>query len=102
MEGFPTVTLPARQVLEIAGGAGLRILCTAGSLWLTLDRDMRDVVLQPGDSFTPDSPRRLLLYAFEPSTFALADAAGQRGGARAGGSSVGRRIRRRWVALYRA
>ncbi|GAB3667673.1 DUF2917 domain-containing protein [Ramlibacter alkalitolerans] len=75
MEAVPTVTLPARQLFEITDAAGVRILCTAGSLWLTLDHDPRDVVLQAGDSFEAAASRRLLLYAFEPSTFALASAA---------------------------
>lgn len=72
MEAVPTVTLPARQLFEITDAAGVRILCTGGSLWLTLDHDPRDIVLQAGDSFEADAPRRLLIYAFEPSTFALA------------------------------
>ncbi|MEJ8835896.1 DUF2917 domain-containing protein [Ramlibacter sp. AN1133] len=74
MQAVPTITLPARQLFEITDAAGVRILCTAGSLWLTLDHDPRDVVLQPGDSFEAEAPRRLLIYAFEPSTFALAGA----------------------------
>jgi hypothetical protein len=72
MEAVPTVTLPARQLFEIRDGCGVRILCTAGSLWLTLDRDTRDVILQPGDSFEAEAPQRVLLYAFEASSFALA------------------------------
>jgi hypothetical protein len=77
METVPTVSLPARQLFEITDAAGVRILCTAGSLWLTLDHDTRDVILGPGDSFEADSPRRALLYAFEPSTFALVAAPGR-------------------------
>jgi hypothetical protein len=75
MQAVPTITLPERQLFEITDAAGVRILCTAGCLWLTLDHDQRDVVLQPGDSFETQEPRRALLYAFEPSTFALAQAA---------------------------
>ncbi|HET8747553.1 MAG TPA: DUF2917 domain-containing protein [Ramlibacter sp.] len=71
MEEHPTITLPARQLFEIADAAGVRILCTAGSLWLTLDHDPRDVILQAGDAFESEAPRRLLLYAFERSSFAL-------------------------------
>jgi hypothetical protein len=74
MEAVPTVTLPARQLFEITDAGVVRILCTAGSLWLTLDHDPRDVILQAGDSFQAEGPRRLLLYAFEPSTFALESA----------------------------
>ena len=99
MEATPTVTLPSRQLFEITDAAGVRILCTAGCLWLTLDHDTRDVILRPGDSFEGEEPRRALLYAFEPSSFALQTAA-ERGGRgkpwRAG--SQGRHSPRVWAA----
>jgi hypothetical protein len=72
MPTVPTVCLPARQLFEITDASEVRILCTSGSLWLTLDDDLRDVILRPGDSFEAEQPRRALLYAFEPSAFALA------------------------------
>jgi hypothetical protein len=74
MPPAPTVTLPPRQLFEVTDATGVRILCTAGTLWLTLDGDPRDVILRPGDSFEAETPRRVLLYAFETSTFALAGA----------------------------
>lgn len=74
MEPVPTVCLPARQLFGITDASQVRILCTAGSLWLTLDHDTRDVILRPGESFESDQPRRALLYAFEASAFALAPA----------------------------
>lgn len=99
MEAVPTVSLPARQLFEITDAAGVRILCTAGSLWLTLDHDPRDVILGPGDSFEADAPRRALLYAFEPSTFALAPAPGRDPrGARPGHRSASPRAAGVWAA----
>ena len=71
METAPTVSLPARQLFEVADASVARITCTSGCLWLTLDDDPRDVILAPGDSFTGTEPRRALLYAFEPSAFLL-------------------------------
>jgi hypothetical protein len=97
MEAVPTVTLPARQLFEITDAAGVRILCTGGSLWLTLDHDPRDIVLQAGDSFEAEAPRRLLLYAFEPSTFALASTP-QRAERRGLARSTGRRSPSVWTA----
>jgi hypothetical protein len=70
----PTVSLPARQLFAIADASTARILCTAGCLWLTVDGDPRDVVLQAGDRFEEARPGRLLLYAIEPSAFQLAAA----------------------------
>jgi hypothetical protein len=72
MPALPTVCLPARQLFEIGDASAVRVLCTAGCLWLTLDHDTRDFILEPGDSFELPEPRRALLYAFEASAFALA------------------------------
>lgn len=72
MDPGPTVSLPARQLFEIADASSARIVCTAGCLWLTLDGDLRDVILAPGDSFEAGEPRRALLYALEGSAFLLA------------------------------
>lgn len=74
MEPGPTVSLPARQLFELPDASAAHLLCTAGCLWLTLDGDPRDVILQPGDRFEEARPRRLLLYAIEPSAFQLAAA----------------------------
>src|SRR3954470_23207101 len=68
----PTISLPARQLFEVADASTARITCTSGCLWLTLDDDPRDVILEPGDSFAGREPRRALLYAFEGSAFLLA------------------------------
>ncbi|HVE54474.1 MAG TPA: DUF2917 domain-containing protein [Ramlibacter sp.] len=70
----PTVSLPSRQLFEIPDASSVRILCTAGCLWVTLDGDPRDVVLYPGDSFDGRPSRRALIYAFEASAFLLAAA----------------------------
>lgn len=74
----PTIALPARQLFALPDAGAVRILCTAGCLWLTLDGDLRDVVLHPGDDFESPDSRRALIYAFEPSAFTLlAAGAGQ-------------------------
>lgn len=72
MDTGPTVALPARQLFVIADASAACITCTSGCLWLTLDDDPRDVILQPGDSFTASASRRALLYAFQDSAFLLA------------------------------
>jgi hypothetical protein len=65
-------TLSARQLFTVPDASAVRILCTAGALWLTLDHDTHDVVLEAGESFETGERRRALVYAFEPSTFELA------------------------------
>ncbi len=72
MNEGPTVSLPARQMFVIPDAASARILCTSGCLWLTLDDDPRDVILEPGDGFETAEHRRALLYAIEGSAFVLA------------------------------
>ena len=66
-----THTLPSRQLFTVADAAAVRIGCTTGSLWLTLDNDQHDVVLEAGECFETAEHRRALVYAFEPSTFEL-------------------------------
>jgi hypothetical protein len=73
MNTGPTVSLPARQLFAIADASATRITCTVGCLWLTLDDDPRDVILEAGDSFATGEPRRALLYALQGSAFVLTE-----------------------------
>lgn len=66
--------LPARSLYRVPRAGAVRIRCLAGSLWLTLDDDLRDIILQPGDCFTAGEARRGLLYALEPATFTVVPA----------------------------
>ena len=68
------VRLATRRLLEIADNAPTRIECREGSVWITLDHDPRDIVLEAGESFEHDGRARALLYAFEPSAVALGPA----------------------------
>jgi hypothetical protein len=72
METGPTVSLPRRQLFEIPAASSVRILCTTGCLWVTIDDDIRDFILKPGDRFDVPDRGRALLYAMEPSAFLLA------------------------------
>lgn len=71
MEPGATVCLPARALFALPDASSARILCTRGSIWLTLDHDPRDVVLEAGDTFETDEPRRALLYALQGAAFVL-------------------------------
>ena len=61
------ISLPATQLFDIPDAAGLRLHCGEGCLWITLDGDSRDIVLQAGESFEVAERRRALIYALEPS-----------------------------------
>lgn len=65
------IGLAARSLFEIADAANVQIRCRKGTLWLTLDNDPRDVVLEPGESFVTTEHRRALLYALRPACFAV-------------------------------
>ncbi|NML48160.1 DUF2917 domain-containing protein [Ramlibacter sp. G-1-2-2] len=61
-----------RTVFSIPDASAVQVRCTAGTLWLTLDHDPRDVILTAGESFVTTEHRRALLYALEPAAFTLA------------------------------
>ena len=71
MEDGPTITLPRQQLFAIPDASALRILCTRGCIWVTVDDDLRDFVLEPGEKFEVPDARRALIYAMEPSSFLL-------------------------------
>ena len=86
----------AREILNF-GPRGLRsvredfdtlVTCTRGSVWVTLDDDVRDFVLEAGESFRVPARKRAVVYAFEVSVVALQPAPAQ--GAR---TSAGRAVR---------
>ncbi|WP_440533245.1 DUF2917 domain-containing protein [Variovorax sp. YR566] len=68
------VNLPKRSVFTVPDGAGVGIECRSGSVWVTLDRDTRDIVLEPGDRFESTDHRRVLVSALEPSCITVSDA----------------------------
>ena len=65
------MSLESHGQFQIPDVSGVQISCTQGSLWITLDNDPRDIVLEPGDSFVSTEHRRALIYAFKASSLAL-------------------------------
>lgn len=45
-----------------------------GTVWLTLDHDVRDIVLNAGDRFVTQEHRNALLYALAPARLEMAPA----------------------------
>jgi len=57
--------LEPRAIHRIADASALEVSCREGSVWITLDDDPRDIVLEAGQCFSTSEHRRALIYAFE-------------------------------------
>lgn len=53
----------AGQIATLRDALGTRIECVSGSLWITQDRDPRDIVLGPGEEFTLDQDGKAVIQA---------------------------------------
>jgi hypothetical protein len=60
-----------RSLLELPQDRPLDVACDAGTLWLTLDNDPRDLVLERGERVRLEANRRVLVYAFDDSVLAV-------------------------------
>jgi DUF2917 family protein len=65
------LSLARRGLLEIPDAAGVQVTCSEGCLWITLDNDPRDIVLEAGAVHISTEHRRALVYALEASTLTL-------------------------------
>jgi hypothetical protein len=57
------------QVLHFRRGRGQRFECLSGNLWITLDGDPRDIILEAGDGFTVDADGAILVSALSDVRF---------------------------------
>lgn len=65
------ICLLGRETLRLTRGKGETIVCRTGAVWITVDHDRRDTILEPGQSFTLDSDESVLVHAFEASTIGV-------------------------------
>jgi hypothetical protein len=72
------LSLEPKTLFNVSDAAGVQILCRSGSLWVTLDGDPRDIVLDAGDHFTATEDRRALIYALGPASLSLSMASAAR------------------------
>ena len=61
--------LRKRETLTLNNAQGSIIAMDSGCLWITLERDLRDIILVPGMRFEIDRPGRTIVTAEEPSRF---------------------------------
>jgi hypothetical protein len=65
------LTLAHKALFSLSDAAGVTIECLQGSLWLTLDDDPKDVILDAGERFVTTDHRRALIYALEAASLRL-------------------------------
>lgn len=82
--------LPRHCLVELLRGRAYDVGSAAGTLWLTLDHDTRDIVLEPGESFRVDGRQRVLVHALSDAVLSLAQPCARRPTARSGAA---RRLR---------
>ncbi|MDM0115557.1 DUF2917 domain-containing protein [Variovorax sp. J22R133] len=68
------IDLPAHAIVTLPDAAGVGVECRSGCIWITLDDDARDIVLEPGERYVGELHRRALVSALEASTIAVSDA----------------------------
>ena len=65
------VSLAHQGLFDIADAAGVNVRCESGSVWITLDDDPQDYVLEAGQAFATEQHRHALVYALAPATLTL-------------------------------
>lgn len=65
------VAMQERSIYSLADAADVEIVCDEGAVWVTLDDDPRDVVLEPGERYSATQHRRLLISALSQSRVSL-------------------------------
>jgi len=55
------LAIAARRGLRLKDARGAKLRAVQGTLWVTIDNDLRDIVLDPGESFVVDSSSPLVV-----------------------------------------
>ena len=59
----PAFEVHPRSALRLRVGAGRHISSVAGTAWVTMDGDLRDIILEPGDSHAFERPAHVMVQA---------------------------------------
>ena len=59
------IDLPRRAMFKLPDAAAVQIECRSGSLWITLDGDTRDFIVEAGERFSTESHRPAIVYALQ-------------------------------------
>jgi hypothetical protein len=66
-----SIALRKGEILRLHRARGQRIEALSGYLWVTMDNDLRDIVVAPGHGFRVDGDGDTLLSAIADSRFVL-------------------------------
>ena len=67
------VNLGYRALFSVPDASGLDITCESGTVWITLDNDPRDIILEAHRTFTTPEHSQAIIYAMEPSKLLVTD-----------------------------
>ncbi|MFI4930613.1 MAG: DUF2917 domain-containing protein [Burkholderiales bacterium] len=70
----PLTELTAGSTLHVRDGQGRAVVVFEGQVWITQDSDLRDIVLDGGESFSLDHPGLTLVQALRDSKLMLVQA----------------------------
>lgn len=70
--GSFNLNLNRQAIFSVPDASAVRILCTEGAVWITLDGVPSDVVLQRCQDFNSLEHRRAVVYALQPSKVTVA------------------------------
>lgn len=92
--------LPQRQPLRLTDALGTRVRAVSGTLWITIDHDPRDRILEPGQSTLVDSSQPVLITALgSPASVSLCAAKPGAGLVQQARAWMGRWSPPSWLAL---
>ena len=68
-----TLSLARDGLVAIRDGQGTRVVCHAGSLWITQECDVKDAVITAGESFTVNHPGLTLVTGLSASELTIVE-----------------------------
>ena len=67
------ISLRKGELHRLQHGRGCRVEALAGTLWVTIDNDRRDIVLNGGEGYRIDGSGDALISALDDARFVLLD-----------------------------
>jgi hypothetical protein len=68
-----SMNLRHQAMFSVPDASKVRIGVSHGSVWITLDNDSKDYILDDCGVFTTTQPRRALVYALKPSCITVSE-----------------------------